>query len=260
MKLENKVAIITGGAMGIGNGIVKVFLKYGAQVIILDYDDKLPAVINELRETYPKITGAKVDLRNKKAIQEIVNEIISRFGRIDILVNNAGVAVYKDFLELTEEERDFQIDVNIKGTWDLTREVIPHMLRTGKGSIVNVSSVTGPLVADAGASAYALTKSAVLGLTKALAIEYADKGIRINAIQPGVVRTPLLEANSGGNVEEAMRLMGEGVPMKRLGDPLEAGELVAFLASDEASYITGQGVVFDGGSTLPETNNVLGGE
>lgn len=260
MKLENKVAIITGGSMGIGLGITEVFLKYKANVIILDYSEELNNTIAKLREKYPNVKGYRVDVRNKEEVSRTIDEVVNQYGRLDILVNNAGVAVYKEFNQLTDEDRDFQIDVNVKGIWNVTQAVTKYMIPNKKGSIVNLSSVTGVLVADGGSSAYALSKAAIYGFTKSLAVEMASKNIRVNAIMPGVIRTPLLERLSDGDVEEAMKVMGMGVPLgNRVGSPNEVGELAAFLASDEASYITGQGIVIDGGASIPETNNVLGG-
>lgn len=260
MKLENKVAIITGGSMGIGYGITETFLKYGAKVVILDYSDKLPEVIEELKGRYPNVTGYKVDVRDKATINSIVDQVVATYGVVDILVNNAGVAVYKPFTEMTDEERDFNLDVNLKGVWNVAQVIAKQMLKQGYGSIVNLSSVTGVLVADGGSSAYAASKAAIYGFTKSLAVELAGKNIRVNSIMPGVIRTPLLERLSDGDVEEAMKAMGTGVPLNnRVGNPKEVGELAAFLASDEASYITGQGIVIDGGASIPETNNVLGG-
>lgn len=257
-KLEGKVAIITGGGMGIGLGIAETYLNYGAHVIIIDKSDKIAETLGSLRQKYDRVTAYKLDIRDREMVKRVVATIYNKFKTVDILVNNAGVAIYKPFLEMKDEDRDIQIDINIKGTWNLIQEVLPIMLKNKKGSVVSLSSVTGPLVADEGASAYALSKSAILGLTKALAVEYAPSHIRFNAIQPGVINTPLLRSNAGDNQEEGLKLMGETVPLGRLGDPKEVGELAAFLGSDESSYITGEGIVIDGASTLPETNNVLG--
>ena len=252
MKLENKVAIVTGGAMGNGLGIVKVFLKEGAKVAILDYDEKLKETLGNLNSE--KVIGYNVDIRDGNKVNEIIKNINSKWGNIDILVNNAGVCRLKPFMEMTDELRDFHFDINIKGTWNVTKATLPYM---EKGSIINLSSVTGPMVADSGEVAYATTKAALIGFTKGLAAELANKNIRVNAIMPGYIMTPMVENMAKETNEENPKSVIDGIanaiPMKRLGTIEELGNLAAFLASDESSYITAQGIVIDGASTLPET-------
>lgn len=258
MKLENKVAIVTGGAMGNGLGIVKVFLKHGAKVIIFDYSDKLIQTVDDLRKEGNDVDGYLVDIRNKSKIKESVEKVIERYGKIDILVNNAGVAKLTLFAETTDEIRDFHFDINIKGAWNMSQEVLPYMPKNG--AIVNLSSVTGTMVADTGEVAYATTKAALLGFTKGLAAEVVNKGIRVNAILPGYIMTPMVEGiakdSDSNNPNGVVEGIAKGIPMGRLGTIEELGELAAFLASNEASYITGQSFVIDGGSTLPETMSV----
>ena len=253
MNLEGKVAVVTGGAMGNGLGIVKVFLKYGAKVAILDYDDELRNTINTLGNN---VLGYKVDIRDMKNVTATINDIKNRWGKIDILVNNAGVCMLERFEDMDDELRDKHFDINIKGTWNVTKACLPYM-KNHKGSIINLSSVTGPMVADGGEVAYATTKSAVLGFTKALAAELVDDDIRVNAIMPGYIRTPMVEkmanVTNPENPESVIKGIADAIPMKRMGTIEEIGELAAFLASDESSYITAQGIVIDGGSTLPET-------
>ena len=252
MKLENKVAIVTGGAMGNGLGIVKVFLKEGAKVAILDYDEKLKETLENLNSE--KVIGYNVDIRDVNKVNEIIKNINSKWGNIDILVNNAGVCRLKPFMEMTDELRDFHFDINIKGTWNVTKATLPYM---EKGSIINLSSVTGPMVADSGEVAYATTKAALIGFTKGLAAELANKNIRVNALMPGYIMTPMVENMAKETNEENPKSVIDGIanaiPMKRLGTIEELGNLAAFLASDESSYITAQGIVIDGASTLPET-------
>lgn len=252
MKLENKVAIVTGGAMGNGLGIVKVFLKEGAKVAILDYDEKLKETLENLNSE--KVIGYNVDIRDVNKVNEIIKNINSKWGNIDILVNNAGVCRLKPFMEMDDTLRDFHFDINIKGTWNVTKATIPYM---EKGSIINLSSVTGPLVADSGEVAYATTKAALIGFTKGLAAELVDKNIRVNAIMPGYIMTPMVSGmakeSNEKNPQSVVDGIAKGIPMKRLGTIEELGNLAAFLASDESSYITAQGIVIDGGSTLPET-------
>lgn len=258
MKLENKVSVVTGGAMGNGLGIVKVFLKHGAKVIILDYSDKIDEVVADFKEKGKHVEGYKVDIRDSKRVNEIAQEIHEKYGQVDVLVNNAGVAKLTPFLETPDEIRDYHFDINIKGSWNVSKAFVPYMPKDG--AIVNLSSVTGTMVADTGEVAYATTKAALLGFTKGLAAELVERGIRVNAILPGYIMTPMVEgiakdsnANDPNSVVDGI---ADGIPMKRLGTIEELGELAAFLASNESSYITGQSFVIDGGSTLPETKSV----
>lgn len=256
MKLENKVAVITGGAMGNGLGIVNVFLKYGAKVIILDYAEEITQTLQNLKNNGKEVLGYKVDIRDKAMVNGVVQDIINRYGNIDVLVNNAGVCRLETFEKMDDELRDFHFDINIKGTWNVTKACLPYM-KNRNASIINLSSVTGPLVADSGEVAYATTKSAVLGFTKSLAAELVTDNIRVNAIMPGYIRTPMVDGMAKEtcpeNPESVVDGIAAGIPMKRLGTIEELGELAAFLASNESSYITAQGIVIDGGSTLPET-------
>ena len=258
MKLENKVAIVTGGAMGNGLGIVKTFLKYGAKVIIFDYSDKIEETVNSLRQEGKEVEGYLVDIRDREKIKECVEKVVEKYNKIDILVNNAGVAKLTPFLETSDEIRDFHFDINIKGAWNMTKEVLPYI--PNGGAIVNLSSVTGPMVADTGEVAYATTKAALYGFTKGLAAEVVSNGIRVNAILPGYIMTPMVEGiakdSDMSNPDSVVKGIADGIPMGRLGTIEELGELAAFLASEESSYITGQGFVIDGGSTLPETMSV----
>lgn len=251
MKLEGKVAVITGGAKGIGKGIVDVFQKYGAKIIILDYDEKVLDMCSE------NILSYNIDLRNKNDIEESLKDAYNHFGKINILVNNAGVCKLEDFESMSDETKNFHFDINVSGVWNTTQIALKYLKKEPNSTIVNMSSVTGPMVADPGEVAYATSKGAVLAFTKSLAAELAPINIRVNAIMPGYVRTPLVEnmavTTDENNPEGVIDGIALGVPLKRLGRPEEIGELAAFLASDESSYITGQGIVIDGGSTLPET-------
>ena len=254
MNLEGKVAIVTGGAMGNGLGIVKVFLKEGVKVAILDYSDELDKTLKELGEN---VIGYKLDIRDKEAVEKAIEDIHLKLGNIDILVNNAGVAKLAPFAEMDDETRDFHFDINIKGTWNVTKSTIKYM---EKGSIINLSSVTGPMVADPGEVAYATTKAALLGFTKSLAAELVSRNIRVNAIMPGYILTPMVEKiavqSDPNNPQSVIDGIANAIPMQRLGKIEELGDLAAYLASDRSSYITGQGIVIDGGSTLPETSTV----
>lgn len=252
MKLEGKIAVITGGYLGAGRGIVDTFLKYGAKVIVLDYNENVTNLNNE------NILAYNVDIRDIKMVSEALEDAMKKYQKVDILVNNAGVCKLTPFRETTDEVRDYHFDINIKGTWNVTKACLNYM--SAGGAIVNMSSVTGPNVADPGEVAYATTKAAILGFTKSLAAELASDSIRVNAIMPGYIHTPMVEGMSKdsnpNNPESVIDGIAAAIPLKRLATPLEIGELAAFLASSEASYITGQGIVIDGGSTLPETMTV----
>ena len=260
MKLKDQIAIVTGGAMGNGLGIVKVFLKYGATVIILDYSDELNTTLKKLNNYKNQLFAYKVDIRNEENIQKCINHIIQNHNHIDILVNNAGICNLELFANMSSELRDKHFDINIKGSWNVTKAVIPYMEKNKKGSIINLSSVTGPMVADTGEVAYATTEAALIGFTNSLAIEEVENYIRVNAILPGYILTPMVEKmaqeTNEQNPQEVIDNIAKAIPMRRLGTPEEIGELAAFLACDESSYITGQTIVIDGGSTLPETNSM----
>lgn len=256
MKLKDKVCVVTGGAMGNGLGIVKVFLKHGAKVIILDYSETLNDVVEGLKKEGHEVSGYRVDVRNKGAINTAITTAMKQYGHIDALVNNAGVCILERFEDMDDELRDFHFDINIKGQWNVTKACLPYM-KDRKAAIVNLSSVTGPMVADPGEVAYAATKGANLGFTKALARELVDYGIRVNAIMPGYIHTPLIDTMAvkacPEDPQSVVDSIAGAIPMGRMGEIEELGELAAFLACEESSYITGQGIVIDGGSTLPET-------
>lgn len=257
MKLEGKIAVITGGAMGNGLGIVKVFLKYGAKVIILDYADELVNTITNLKTEGYDVLGYKVDVSNKMEVEGALKDIETKYDKIDIIVNNAGICRLEKFEEMSDKLRDKHFDINIKGVWNVTKSFLPLLKKSNSGAVVNLSSVTGVSVADSGEVAYATTKAAILGFTKALAMELVNDNIRVNAILPGYIMTPMVEAMAklSNPIDPSLVVDGikSAIPMGRLGKVEEVGELAAFLASEEASYITGQGIVIDGASTLPET-------
>lgn len=257
-KLEGKVAIVTGGAVGLGAGIAEIYAKYGAKLCLIDIDERVNETAQYVKEKYGCDVITYVgNVANKEEMKEAVNKTVDSFGVIHIACCNAGVCRLAPFEEMSDEMRDFHIDVNIKGVWNVCQSVIPVMLKNGGGNIVIASSVTGDLVADAGEAAYAMTKAALVGLTKCLAVEYADRHIRVNCTQLGYARTPMVEKmaveSNPNDPESAINDIAKGVPMKRLAKPTEVGELFAFLGSDESSYITGGQFVIDGGSTLPET-------
>lgn len=260
-KLDGKVAIITGAAAGLGEGISTAYAKYGAKICMFDLSNDVEQTAEKLRKEYnAEIITYVGNVADKKHLEEAVEKTVSQFGQIDIACCNAGVCRLAPFEQMTDEMRDFHIDVNIKGAWNTCQAVIPYMLKSGKGSIVIASSVTGDIVADAGEAAYAMSKAALVGLTKCLAVEYADRNIRVNCSQLGYARTPMVEKmaieSNPNDPESAIHDIAKGVPMKRLAKPIEVGELFAFLGSDESSYLTGSQIVIDGGSTLPETTTM----
>ena len=188
-KLEGKVAVITGASKGIGEGIAKVYAKYGAKCVLAARGPKVLELAEQLKSEGYEATGVQVDVSDYKSVERIVEVAEKTYGKIDVLVCNAGVCVLEDFLEDdTFENRDLHLDINVKGAWNVAKAVIPSMIANGGGAIVVTSSVTGDMVADPGEVAYATSKAALVGFTKALAREFADKNIRVNAICPGYVR------------------------------------------------------------------------
>lgn len=260
-KLTGKVALITGAAVGLGEGIALTYAKHGAKLCLFDLDSKVEETAKQILAQYDTdIITYTGDVAKKEHLLEAVQKTIQHFGEINIACCNAGVCQLAPFDEMSDDMRDFHIDVNIKGVWNACQAIIPEMLKQGGGNIVIASSVTGDIVADAGEAAYAMTKAALVGLTKCLAVEYADRNIRVNCSQLGYARTPMVEKmaleSNPSNPESAINQIALGVPMKRLAKPTEVGELFAFLGSDESSYITGAQIVIDGGSTLPETMSI----
>lgn len=261
-KLVNKVAIVTGAASGIGLGTAQTLAKHGATVILLGRSENILAATNELIRQGHQAEGYIVDNREVGMLKEIAEAVINKYHKVDILVNNAGICHIASFLDTTDEMRDETFDINIKGTWNVTQVFLPYMLKANYGKIVNLSSVTGTMVADVGETAYATSKAAIWGFTKALAMEVAPNNITVNAVCPGYVATPMASSiakqSNTDNPQSVLDGLAAAIPMQRLGTPEEIGELVAFLACDESRYITGTQVVIDGGSTLPESFGAVG--
>lgn len=260
-KLEGKVALITGAAVGLGEGISTAYAKYGAKLIMVDLSPAVEDTAERLRKEYgAEIITIVANVADRAQMDAAAAKGVEKFGEINVACCNAGVCRLAPFEEMTDEMRDFHIDVNIKGVWNTCKAVVPYMLKQGGGSIVIASSVTGDIVADAGEAAYATTKAALVGLTKCLAVEYAKRNIRVNCSQLGYARTPMVEKmaveSNPENPEAAINDIAANVPMGRLARPIEVGELFAFLGSDESSYLTGAQIVIDGGATLPETMSI----
>lgn len=261
-KLDGKVALITGAAAGLGEGISETYVKYGAKICMVDLSPDVEKTAERIRKMYPgaEIITCVADVSDREQLQKAADAAVEKWGELNIACANAGVCRLAPFEEMTDEMRDFHINVNIKGAWNTCKVAVPYMLKQGGGAIVIASSVTGDIVADGGEAAYAMTKSALVGLTKCLAVEYADRNIRVNCSQLGYARTPMVEKmaveSNPNDPESAINDIAVNVPMKRLAKPVEVGELFAFLGSDEASYLTGAQVVIDGGATLPETMSI----
>ena len=260
-KLDGKVALITGASKGIGEGIARVFAKYGAKSVLAARGAAVLSLADEINVSGGDAVGVQCDVSDFEAVKSLVEAALKVYGKIDILVCNAGICVLEDFLSSEDfKNRDAHFDINIKGAWNVVKAALPTLIENGGGSIVIMSSVTGDMVADPGEVAYATSKAALVGFTKAMAREVADKNIRVNAICPGYVRTPLVEGmacqSDPENPERAIEAIAAAVPLKRLALPEEIGELAAFLGSEESSYITGTQIVIDGGSTLPETSSM----
>lgn len=259
-KLGRKIAIITGASKGIGAGIARIFTEEGARVVLAARGSDVLQFAEELQAAGREAVGFRCDVSDAQSCKDLVDFALKTHGTIDILNCNAGICTLSDFLTSDDAWRDAHIDVNIKGVWNICRAALPTMVRNNAGSIVITSSVTGDMVADPGEVAYATTKAALVGFTKALAREMAPHNIRVNCICPGYVQTPLVEGMASQSDPDdptrAISAIAHAVPLGRLGTPDECGELCAFLASNEASYITGTQMVIDGGSTLPETTSM----
>ena len=257
-KLNGKVALITGAGAGIGAGIAKTYAKYGAKLCLVDAAPVVEETAAKISDAFGvEAIGVVADVSNAEQMKAAAAKAAEKFGRVDVACCNAGVCRLSPFEEHSEADLDLTINVNIKGAWNTCKAVIPYMLEQGGGAIVIASSVTGDIVVDPGEASYAMSKAALVGLTKALAVEYAARNIRVNCTQLGYARTPMTEKmaleSCPEDPESVFAEMAKAIPMRRLANPTEVGELTAFLGSDEASYLTGSQVVIDGGSTLPET-------
>ena len=248
MRLEGKVAIISGGARGMGAAEAKLFAREGAKVIICDVlEDEGRQTEAEINEVGGDAVFVKLDVTSQDEWENAVNTAIERFGKLDILVNNAGIIVQSTIEDMTVELWDKVMDVNAKGVFLGTKTAIPHMKEAGGGSIVNISSISGIVGQDNVNAGYNASKGAVRIFTKAAAVQYAKENIRVNSIHPGPIATPMTAA--GRAAPERVALTAERTPLGRYGEPEEVANAVLFLASDEASYVTGSEIVVDGGYT-----------
>ena len=241
-RLKDKVAIITGAAKGIGFSTAQRFAAEGAKVIIADMNFES---VKGAAAQVPNAEAYVMNVTDRASIQAVVDQVMQKYGRIDILINNAGITQDARLIKMTEAQFDTVIDVNLKGVFNCTQLVVPHMLDAGSGSIVNASSVVG-LYGNFGQTNYSATKFGVIGFTKTWARELGPKGIRVNAICPGFIATEMVKAMPENILQDIERRSWLG----RLGTPEEMANIYLFLASDEASYVNGVALEASGGISL----------
>ena len=258
MTLEGRVAVVTGAMQGIGAGISRVLARNGATVVLTDVSPRVEEMARAITAEGHRAEHVVMDVTKPEQVVEVMSEIEGRHGRVDILVNNAGIYPRRRLVEMDEEFLHRMFEINVFGMFRCAKAVLPGMTERGYGKIVNMSSVTGPLVGapSGGQTAYGSTKAAVVGFTKALALETAQSGINVNCILPGYIHSPsaygLRGSTGDSDAEEKMREFGYKIPVGRQGTPEDVGNLVLFLASDESSYLTGSEIVIDGGNILQE--------
>lgn len=247
MRLKDKVAIITGGGSGIGRASAELFAREGAKVVVADFNEKAgQETAGAIRRAGGEAIFVRVDVSNSAQVQQLVDTTLRIYGGIDILVNNAGVLLFGTALDTNQEDWERVIAINLTGTFLVSKAVLPHMIARGGGAIVNLTSSTGAHDAAANTVAYVTSKGGVALLTRAMAIDHAKHHVRVNAVAPGPTDTPMLrEAMS----PEQLAAFAATFPMGRLGRPEELARAILFLASDEASFVTGAILAVDGGQT-----------
>ena len=244
---DRKVAFITGGSRGIGKQVALKFAKNGYNIAINYVSDNtdIKGLQEEFKKENVEILLVKADVTQKEEIQNLVKTAIDKFGHMDVLVNNAGITRDGLLMRMKEEDFDKVIEINLKGTFLVTKEVIPYMMKKREGSIINISSVVG-VVGNAGQSNYAASKAGIIGFTKSVAKELASRNIRANCVAPGFIKTDMTDVLS----EEVKENIHNQIPLKRMGTPEEVANLVYFLGSEESKYITGQVIHVDGGMVM----------
>ncbi|MFT9816749.1 3-oxoacyl-ACP reductase FabG [Lysinibacillus sp. NPDC056185] len=239
MRLNNKVAIITGAANGIGYAAAERFIEEGAFVVIADFNEE--AGISAAQQLGDQALFVQVNVADRESVKKLVATVIEHTGRVDILVNNAGITRDAMLTKMTEEQFHQVLDVNLTGVFHCTQEVIPHMIAAGGGKIINTSSVSG-VYGNVGQTNYAATKAAIVGMTKSWAKELGRKCINVNAVAPGFTETDMVKKMP----ENVLAQMRSIVPLQRLGTPRDIANAYLFLASDEASYVHGHTLHVDG--------------
>lgn len=244
-KLEGKVAMITGGAGGLGETTARLMIEEGAKVIIADIlDEPGNALVAELNKNGTVAHYVHVDVTNEEQVIAGIDEGVKAFGKLDLLFNNAGMSRAADVTEIEKRHWDLQLNINLTGIFLVGKYAIIQMLKNGGGAIVNTASISG-MAGSAGLTAYCATKGGVIGITRAVAIDMAQKGIRVNSISPGYVDTPILAKMD----PQAKKDLENLHPMGRVGKPIEIAKVVVFMLSDDASFMTGANVAVDGGYT-----------
>ncbi len=246
--LKDKIALVTGARRGMGKSHAIALASQGAKVVVTDIDEKeCQAVADEIKSKGGEAIAFKLDVSNKAEVDAVFDEVVKQYGRLDILVNNAGIYQPKLALEITEEDWDRTIDIDLKGEFLCAQKAAKEMAKNKWGRIINIASIAsgGVGVGISGGCHYTAAKGGVIGMTETMAVEWAPLGINVNAIGPGAIDTPMV--SSAQIPEEAMKTMMAGVPLKRIGKSEEVSAMVVFLASEEASYVTGATFYVDGG-------------
>lgn len=241
---ERQVVLVTGGSRGIGKAIAMKYAQNGYDIVLNYISDNtdLEALKNEFESYGAQLLCIKADVSKSEQVEKLVKTTIDKFGKIDVLVNNAGITKDTLLMRMKEEDIDKVIEINLKGTFLATKQVIPYMMKKRKGSIINLSSVVG-IAGNAGQSNYAASKAGIIGFTKSIAKEVASRNIRANCIAPGFIATDMTNVLS----DEVKANISSQIPMKRMGTVEDVANLAYFLGTDESSYITGQTIQVDGG-------------
>lgn len=241
---EKQVVLVTGGSRGIGKAIALKYAKNGYNVVLnyISENTDIDGLTKEFEAYGIEVLFVKADISKANEVEELVKQAIQRFGKIDVLVNNAGITKDTLLMRMKEEDFDKVIEINLKGTFLVTKQVIPYMMKKRDGRIINLSSVVG-VAGNAGQSNYAASKAGIIGFTKSVAKEVASRNIRANCVAPGFIATDMTNVLS----DEVKANINAQIPMKRMGTPEDVANLAYFLGSEESSYITGQVISIDGG-------------